>query len=521
MSLFPRSSGILLHPTSLPGRYGIGDLGEWAYRLVDWLEQQGQTIWQVLPLTPTGYADSPYQSLSAFAGNANLISLDRLVEAGWLEKADLADAPAFPVDYVDYGWVIHYREPKLELAFDRFIARGSAAQKAAFEEWCDANAAWLDDFVLFAALKTAHNLRPWTEWPAPLALRDPDALDDALAKYARAVDLQRFKQWVFFSQWADVKAYANGKGVRLFGDLPIFVAHDSADVWANRGDYYLDERGNPELIAGVPPDYFSPTGQRWGNPLYRWDVMRQDGYRWWISRFRQMLKVLDYIRIDHFRGFSQYWEIPADEETAVNGRWVDGPGAHFFDVVKAELGELPIIAEDLGVITEDVERLRDQFNLPGMKVLQFAWSDPKNLFLPHNHVPNCVVYTGTHDNNTSVGWWLEEADEQTKRFLQDYLEREVYEINWTLIRQGMMSVAHTFIMPIQDLLGLGSEARMNTPGKPQGNWTWRMRPEMFDNGAKDGLAYLTRLFQRRADQQQREYGDLAVRQESKGAGSNG
>lgn len=511
MTLFPRSSGILLHPTSLPGRFGIGDLGKEAYRFVDWLAAHGQSVWQVLPLTPTGYADSPYQSLSAFAGNANLISLDKLVDAGWLTRADLADAPDFPTDRVDYGWVIHYRAPKLELAFDRFEKRGTPEQTTAFDAWCTANAAWLDDYVLFAALKAAHNLKPWTEWPSGEALHQLSALNKAREKHARAIALERFKQWVFFTQWAELKNYANGKGVRLFGDLPIFVAHDSADVWGNQGDYHLDEKGYPTVIAGVPPDYFSPTGQRWGNPLYRWEIMRERGYSWWISRFQQILSVVDYIRIDHFRGFSQYWEIPAEEETAINGQWLDGPGAHFFETVKTALGELPIIAEDLGVITEDVETLRDQFNLPGMKVLQFAWSDPKNLFLPHNHVPNCVVYTGTHDNNTSVGWWMEEADDQTKRFLQDYLEREIYEINWTLIRQGMMSCAHTFIMPLQDLIGLDSSARMNTPGKPEGNWTWRMTPDMLSNGAKDGLSHITRLFQRRADQQVREYGDLAVR----------
>lgn len=507
MTLFPRCSGVLLHPTSLPGRYGIGDLGDWAYRFADWLESQGQTVWQVLPLTPTGYADSPYQSLSAFAGNANLISLDKLVEAGWLSAGDLADVPPFPADHVDYGWVIDYKEHKLHAAYERFTAQGSPA----YNQWCADNAAWLDDFALFAALKRSHNLIPWTEWPAGEALRDPATLQQARETHARAIDEQRFRQWVFFTQWAALKTYVNGKGIKFVGDLPIFVAHDSADVWAHRDDYALDEKGVPTIIAGVPPDYFSPTGQRWGNPLYRWDKLKAGGYTWWLSRLRQMLSVVDYIRIDHFRGFSAYWEIPAEEETAVNGEWVPGPGADFFNVVKQELGELPIIAEDLGVITQDVEELRDGFNLPGMKVLQFAWSQPDNVFLPHNHVPNCVVYTGTHDNNTTVGWWLNEISDDARRFMLEYLDRsEIHEINWALIRLGMMSPASAFITPLQDVLGQGPDARMNTPGKEAGNWAWRFTPDMLDRPEVGRLGHFTWMYQRRADQRERIYGDVAV-----------
>ncbi|MBN2302981.1 MAG: 4-alpha-glucanotransferase [Anaerolineae bacterium] len=514
MTLLPRCSGVLLHPTSLPGRYGIGDLGDWAYRFADWLEQQGQTIWQVLPLTPTGYADSPYQSLSAFAGNANLISLDKLVEDKWLTADDLAGVPDFPADRVDYGPVIDYKEQKLALAFERFTASGTVPQRADFEVWCAANAGWLDDFVLFAALKRSYNLVPWTEWPEDEALRDPAALDAARGKHARAIQEQRFRQWVFARQWSEVKAYANDRGIRFVGDLPIFVAHDSADVWANRDDFYLDEKGYPTVIAGVPPDYFSPTGQRWGNPLYRWDRIKARRYKWWIARLQQMLSVVDYIRIDHFRGFSAYWEIPADEETAINGEWKPGPGADFFTVVREELGDLPIIAEDLGVITEDVESLRDRFDLPGMKVLQFAWSDPKNLFLPHNLTPNSVVYTGTHDNNTTVGWWLDETDDGTRHFLFDYLDREIHEINWTLARIGLMSPASAFVMPLQDVIGLGAAARMNTPGKESGNWAWRFTPEqLYQDNGNGRLGHLTWLYQRRPDQQEREYGDTAIRSE--------
>ncbi|GAB4575730.1 MAG: 4-alpha-glucanotransferase [Anaerolineae bacterium] len=510
MPLFPRSSGVLLHPTSLPGRYGIGDLGDWAYRFVDWLVANGQSIWQVLPLGPTSYGDSPYQTLSAFAGNPNLISLDQLVEAGWLTAEDLADTPAFPEDHVDFGWIIGYHDQKLTAAYHGFTARATAAQRSEFEAWCAANAHWLDDFVLFAAIKDAHGGQPWVEWPEGLALRDPAALAEAQTAHATRIAEHRFRQWVFHSQWLALKAYANEKGVRLFGDLPIFVAHDSADVWANRDEFYLDEKGRPTVIAGVPPDYFSPTGQRWGNPLYRWDRMKTNGYRWWLQRFRAILQVVDYVRIDHFRGFDAYWEIPAEEETAINGEWKPGPRHDFFNAVKAELGELPIIAEDLGVITEGVETLRDDFNLPGMKVLQFAWGgDPRNAFLPHNHIPNCVVYSGTHDNNTTLGWWQEEVTDHMRGFMTDYLGMEVHDPAWTFMVLGMRSPAHTFIVTMQDVLGLGSEARMNTPGKPSGNWTWRFTPAQFER-ANPGLAHITWLYQRRPDQQEKLYGDLAT-----------
>ena len=512
MTLFPRSSGVLLHPTSFPGRYGIGDLGEWAYRFVDWLEANGQSVWQVLPLGPTSYGDSPYQTLSAFAGNPNLVSLDGLVDDGWLTPDDLSDAPDFPADRVDYGGIIGYHDSKLTLAYERFEASGSADQKAAFAAWCADNAYWLDDFALFAAIKDHHGGQPWVAWPAGEALRDGAALDQARQAHAQRINDHRFRQWLFHQQWYALKEYANAHGVQLFGDIPIFVAHDSADVWANRDEYDLDEQGNPTVIAGVPPDYFSPTGQRWGNPLYRWDVMKARGYSWWISRFRATLSLVDYVRIDHFRGFEAYWRIPAEEETAVNGEWVRGPGVDFFHAIKEQLGELPIIAEDLGVITEGVEKLRDDFNLPGMKVLQFAWgSDPKNPFLPHNHVPNSVVYSGTHDNNTTLGWWNHEVDDDTRSFISEYLGMEVRDAAYTLMQVGMRSVAHTFIMPLQDVLSLGAEARMNTPGQPAGNWTWRFTPEMMETRANERLAHLTWLYQRRPDQQEKEYGDVAVK----------
>jgi 4-alpha-glucanotransferase len=509
-NLFPRSAGVLLHPTSLPGRYGIGDLGEYAYRFVDWLAAAGQTIWQVLPLGPTGYGDSPYQTLSAFAGNPNLISLDALVNEGWLTRDDLADVPPFPVDRVDYGWIIPWHDEKLKRAYARFAAQKRPDQQQAFEQWCVENAHWLDDFVLFAAIKDSHGGRPWVEWPEGQALRQPAALEAARQQHAERIAQRRFYQWVFHKQWHALRAYAHSRHIRFFGDIPIFVAHDSSDVWANRDRFYLDEHGNPTVVAGVPPDYFSATGQRWGNPLYRWDVLKAEGYAWWIQRFQAVLNTVDLVRIDHFRGFEAYWEIPAIEPTAVKGIWQPGPRYDFFDVVREALGELPIVAEDLGVITQEVESLRDTYNLPGMKVLQFAWSEPKNPFLPHNHSTNCIVYTGTHDNNTTIGWWQAEVADDTRRFIQDYLGREVWEANWDLIRLGMMSAAHTFIAPMQDILSLDKAGRMNTPGVEAGNWTWRFTAEALDHPAKDRLAHLTWLYRRRPDQQEKIYGDVAV-----------
>ncbi len=507
---FPRAAGVLLHPTSLPGRYGIGDLGEWAYRFVDWLEATGQSVWQILPLGPTSYGDSPYQTLSAFAGNPLLISLDKLVSSGWLTAADTASIPDFPVGQVDYGWVIPYYNTMLSRAFERFDADGDAAVKGDFEAWCAENDRWLGDYALFAALKDLYTGQPWVEWPEAEALRDPAALDAARRTHARRIEEHRFRQWVFHTQWFELKAYAAGKGIRFIGDIPIFVAHDSSDVWANPSKFYLDEKGHPTVVAGVPPDYFSPTGQRWGNPLYRWDRMKASGYAWWLDRIRACLNVVDIVRVDHFRGFAAYWEIPASEETAVKGEWVPGPGADFLQAVRDALGVLPIIAEDLGVITPDVEALRDGFDLPGMKVLQFAWSDPKNPFLPHNHSPNSVVYSGTHDNNTSLGWWQQETNDHSRALLSQYAGGEVTEPNWTLIRLGMMSVGHTFVAPMQDVLGVGPEGRMNTPGRPSGNWTWRFVPKDLDNPARDRLAQFTWLYQRQPGQQEKMYGDAAV-----------
>ncbi len=501
MIALPRSSGILLHPTSLPGNYGIGDLGAAAYRFVDWLAANGQSIWQVLPLGPTSYGDSPYQTLSAFAGNPNLISLDKLVEDGLLEKNELKDLPPFPRKRVDFGWVIPYHKRKLALAQRRFAAGACPHLNEEYHAFVDAQSAWLDDFALFAALKGQRKQRPWSEWEAPLLRRDEKALAAARTRYAEQINLERFRQWLFFRQWTALKASANSKGIKLIGDLPIFVAHDSADVWANQHEYCLDELGQPRVVAGVPPDYFSPTGQRWGNPLYRWNVMADAGYQWWIRRIETLLRLVDFIRVDHFRGFEAYWEIPASEPTAIKGQWRAGPGAPFFQALRQALGDLPIIAEDLGVITPGVEKLRDDFGLQGMKVLHFAFSEPANPFLPHNHRRNCVVYTGTHDNNTTRGWWESELDESARNFLKDYLGHGAHDIVWTLARLGMASPARAFVMPMQDLLGLPADARMNKPGTAAGNWTWRFTESDFDHPSQDTLRHFTWLYQRHANQQ--------------------
>ncbi len=499
MDLFPRSSGILLHPTSLPGRYGIGDLGDWAYHFVDWLVSAKQSVWQMLPLGPTGYGDSPYQTHSAFAGNAMLIDLDQLVQDGWLSPDDLSSAPIFPDTFVDYGSVIDFHNHLLDLAFENFEQHATAAQMQTFHSWCREKDFWLDDYALFMALKEEYGGRAWVEWQPEEALRDPQAMIDAQERHAERIEQFKFRQWLFAGQWAALKTYANDHHIRLIGDIPIFVAHDSSDVWANPDLFYLDETGNPTIIAGVPPDYFSETGQRWGNPLYKWTAMERDGYRWWIQRFKATLRQVDLVRIDHFRGFEAFWAVPASEPTAVKGEWMPGPGLPFFNVINAALGGLPIIAEDLGVITPPVEAMRDTLNLPGMIILQFAWGDltGEARFLPHNHRPHSIVYTGTHDNNTTNGWWFtDEIDDVIRDHVTRYIDRRVVEPNWELIRLAMMSVAHTAIIPLQDVFGLGEEARMNTPGKASGNWTWRFTPRQLEGPAKGRLAAMSSLYAR-------------------------
>jgi 4-alpha-glucanotransferase len=468
---FPRASGLLLHPTSLPGTYGIGELGAAAFAWLDFLERAGQKLWQVLPLGPTGYGDSPYQSFSAFAGNPLLISLDLLVERGYLLASDLAGRPPFPDDRVDFGWVLHWKLPILARAAERFHA--AATERDAFAAFESRHAAWLDDFARFMARK-----QPYPE------------------------SAQRYWQFEFFRQWSAIKSSANQRGIRIMGDMPIYVAGDSADV-ASHPDLFRDD-----FVAGVPPDYFSATGQLWGNPVYRWDTLQRSGYTWWIERFRHTLETIDLVRLDHFRGFEAYWQVPAGSETAIHGQWIQGPGAEFFEVLQAGLGPLPIVAENLGVITPEVEAIRNRFGFPGMSVLQFAFgSDPQApTFRPHNYPREVVAYTGTHDNDTTAGWWTSSGVGDSTRSSEDirkerayalaYLRTDGREINWTFIETVMASVADTVLIPLQDVLGLGSEARMNLPGKPDGNWQWRFRADDLTPAHARRLKELATLYDR-------------------------
>jgi 4-alpha-glucanotransferase len=492
---FPRSSGVLLHPTSLPGPWGIGDLGPAAYQFVEFLAAAGQSLWQILPLGPTGYGDSPYQCFSAAAGNPLLVSLDALVARGLLSHDEVAAAAGAHLspDIVDYGAVIGFKLPLLHRSFARLKDGADSELAAAFEEFKAANSAWLDDYALFMALKDAHGGAAWAEWAPELRTRQPAALEQARAQHGAAVEAQRYLQFLFFSQWTPLKAFANERGISIIGDAPIFVAYDSADVWANPELFFLDQEGLPTVVAGVPPDYFSATGQRWGNPLYRWGRMAEDGYAWWVARLRAAFAQVDILRLDHFRGFAAYWEVPASQETAINGRWVRGPGAALFSRLEQELGGLPLIAEDLGLITPDVDALREQFDFPGMKVLQFAFDgDPGNVYLPHHHVQNCVVYTGTHDNDTTVGWFSG-LDEGQRQIVRTYLARDGSDIAWELIRAAMLSVADIAVTPFQDVLRLGSDARMNTPGLLGQNWGWRFRAEAINERVAGDLRFLTAL----------------------------
>lgn len=493
---YKRSSGILLHPTSLPGKYGIGEIGSAAKRWIDFLDQAGCGLWQILPLGPTGYGDSPYQCFSAFAGNPYLVSLESMVEEGLLQPDDLADMPAFPHDRVDFGSVIPWKLQVLDRAFERFQNNRQAALDHEYQEFQTSQAAWLDDFSLFMALKEAHGGGSWVNWPPELRNRQPAALAAARQQLANAVQRQVFRQFLFFRQWESIREYARKKKIQLIGDIPIFVAHDSADVWANPELFFLDTNGNPTVVAGVPPDYFSETGQLWGNPLYRWEVHKAQGYSWWISRLRAVLSLVDIVRLDHFRGFAGYWEVPGDAKTAVNGRWVPGPGEDLFVKLREALGNLPIIAEDLGVITEDVVALREKFELPGMKILQFAFaSDADDPFLPHNYPANCVVYTGTHDNDTALGWY-ERVDETERDAYRRYFDRDGHNVAWDLIRGVWSSVAVFGLAPMQDFLSLDNSARMNYPGNPSGNWSWRMREGDCSDALAKRIFEMNRIYSR-------------------------
>lgn len=507
---FPRSSGILLHPTSLSGPYGIGDLGEEAYRFADFLHAAGMHIWQVLPLNPTGYGDSPYQSFSAFAGNPLLISLDDLARQGLLSHEDLRHATVDNDGDVDFGAVIPRRFAALNKAAVSFYGK-SGELNLDFQQFAAANAAWLDDYALFMAAKDAHHLVVWTEWERDLAARKPEALEQWRRKLANEIAAYKFWQFEFFRQWNALKSYCKQRNLRIMGDIPIYVAHDSADVWARPDLFWLNAQGSPLKVAGVPPDYFSATGQLWGNPIYRWDLMRANGYRWWIDRFRAALTMFDLVRVDHFRGFEAYWEIPGGEPTAMHGQWVKGPGAELFHAVTKALGELPIVAENLGVITPEVEAIRHEFGFPGMAILQFAFSiDPMApTFRPHNYERQLVAYTGGHDNDTMFGWWRSGIADSTRT--QADVEREHNDaacyfgvsidemdrnVNWIYIRAVMMSVADTVLFPMQDVLGAGGEARMNLPGSMGRNWKWRMPPNSLRSEHAERLKSFASLYDR-------------------------
>lgn len=472
MNFEDRSAGVLLHFTSLPGPHGGGDFGPDAYHFVDWLVSAGQRVWQVLPTTPIGPGNSPYQSVSAFAGNPLLVALEPLVARGWL-ATPVPPAGGFGPQRVDYAAMVPWRIAQLRAAAAGFQAQATAEDRAAFTAWTAAQSVWLDDYTLFMALETAHGGRPWWTWEAPLRSRDADALRVARRVHTAEVAFWEFVQWSFDTQCAALKAYANERHVRIMGDLPIFVAHHSADVWARPDLYELDADSQPLAVAGVPPDAFSADGQRWGNPLYRWDRMAADGFSWWTERIRRALAQSNVFRIDHFRGFAAYWEVPATSPTAVVGRWVPGPGKALFDAIEKALGPLRIVAEDLGVITPDVVELRDACGFPGMRVLQFAFGDDAtNVYLPHHHVVNTVVYTGTHDNETTRGWW-EHATPHERGFAGSYLATHAGEVHWAMIRAACNSVARLAIFPLQDVLGLDASHRMNLPGSADGNWGWR------------------------------------------------
>jgi 4-alpha-glucanotransferase len=500
---FKRASGILLHITSLPGEFGIGDFGRMAYAVADFLAASKQGLWQILPLTPTGFGDSPYQSYSAFAGNTNMISPEKLLQEGLLSKDDLADTPEFNVDRVEFDAVIKFKTEILAKAFQNFKHSANAHQRTEFEIFCSYARRWLNDYALFRALLKAHNDMAWNTWQKELALRDEAALVVARKDLHDEIEAQKFYQYLFFKQWFQLKAYCAEKRVKIVGDMPIFVAHNSSDVWANPELFKLKEDGSPVVVAGVPPDYFSEDGQLWGNPIYNWEAMRETNFQWWIERLRETFKLVDLVRIDHFRGFAASWEVPAEDKTARNGKWIEVPGRELFETLQKAFDELPVFAEDLGVITPDVEKLRDDFNLSGMKVLQFGLGgDASNTYLPHHYTRNTVVYTGTHDNDTVVGWY--ESRKDTKEdyakhelnFCLKYLNSTGEEIHWDFTRAALSSVADTAIIQLQDLLGLDTNARMNLPATEEGNWNWRVRASMLTREVSERLREMTELYSR-------------------------
>ncbi len=499
-----RQSGILCHLTCMPSRFGIGDMGKGVHKFLDFLQDGGQTLWQILPLGPTGYGDSPYQSFSAFAGNSLLIDLEQLVQEGLLNAGEAIPPFSFPADEVLYGEVIEFKDRVLRRSYQTFLETASGSLGGAWEAFQKENGYWLEDFCLFMALKRHFGGAVWTDWDRDIALRERRALAYWRRRLDNEVNYQKYLQFLFDRQWQQVRDYAHARDIEIIGDAPIFVGHDSADVWSHQELFRLDEDGSPTVVAGVPPDYFSPTGQLWGNPHYRWDVMRENDYAWWAARLERAFSRVDRTRLDHFRGFAGYWEIPADAETAVNGRWVRGPGADFFQTLKDEMGELPIIAEDLGIITRDVEELRKAFGFPGMRVIQFAFgSDATNTALPHNYAPQMVVYTGTHDNDTTLGWY-DSLEEKVRHRVRVYTGTDGSNMNWTLMRLAMTSVAEMAVFPLQDVLGVGSEARLNIPGQAQGNWTWRYKAEALEKETAETLRELSMVSARWVECKERE-----------------
>ncbi len=493
--LTQRRSGILLHPTSLPGLQPVGSLGRESYAFVDFLKASGQSVWQMLPLGPTGYGNSPYSCFSAFAGNPLLISLTALIETGELQETDLP-APVVFSDTADFTTALKKQLPLLRLACENFRQITESPRRQSFNNFCRDQDYWLNDYAMFEAIRADQRFRDWHQWPKEIRHREPSALEDCGIRLGNEVFFNKYLQFVFFEQWAALKNYANRKGIRIFGDLPIFVAENSADVWANRELFHLDEEDRQTLVAGVPPDYFSDTGQRWGNPLYRWERMAENNFAWWLTRFHWNLELFDLLRVDHFRGFSACWAIPAEETTAENGYWLEALGEQLFTLLKNNYDQLPIVAEDLGIITAEVEQLRDQFALPGMKILQFAFdSGPDNPYLPHNHLTNSVVYTGTHDNNTSLGWWSQ-LDAIAQQRVKDYLRQPCIDMPWPFIETALASVSKLAIIPLQDILSLPASSRMNTPGTATGNWLWRYHENALSGELADRLRRLAHLYGR-------------------------
>jgi 4-alpha-glucanotransferase len=493
---FERASGVLLHPTSLPGPHGSGDFGPEAYHFVDWLVAGGQSLWQLLPLAGIGPGNSPYMSNSAFAGNVLLIDLAELHQQGWLTADDLAVAPDLLAAQVNFAAMYPFRMQRLAKAATTFASHGTAAQREDYQRFLKEQASWLEDFALFMSLCEQKQWADWHSWEPALAKRQPAALAAAKKQHASRVEFWRFCQWRFFRQWATLKAYANGKGVQIIGDTPIFIAYLSAEVWANQHLFELDDAGKPTVIAGVPPDFFSATGQRWGNPLYRWSAHAKDNFAWWVERIKRTFELVDIVRIDHFRGFAGYWEIPASEPTAIKGQWVPGPGEALFKAINKALGPMPIIAEDLGVITPDVDALRKKFGFPGMRILQFAFAgDANDRFLPHNYEADTVVYTGTHDNDTVAGWWATASDHE-RHMARGYLATDGHDMPWSMIRAAMSSVADTAVHPMQDVLALPTSSRMNYPGQESGWWGWRFEWSQVQPWHAGRLAEFSRLYGR-------------------------